>query len=183
MRLFSYKLSTPTDSFQVTLKTSAHYCLVRGLSLSWRSLFSGLWSGYPSQPQELHHYPLGLHWRGGEDMSGSPHHLSSILCLTSNLPMITSRSMIGTCEILDMWLYSFFLCYFNTAILNWLQSSSPIIMTQSRNSLWFQDKVLSCRPSWPPAPRLLLFTPSCQTSRQLPEWAWLANYWMWQDLS
>ena len=103
MRLSScYKLSTPTDSFQVTLKTSAHYCLVRGLSLSWRSLFSGLWSGYPPQPQELHHYPPGLHWRGVEDMSGSPHHLSSILCLTSNLPMITSRSMIGTCEILDM---------------------------------------------------------------------------------
>jgi len=86
----------------VTLKTCLHYCLVRGLSLSWRSLFSGLWSGYPQQPQELHHYPPGLHWRGLEDKSQGPHHLSSILCLTSNLPMITSRSMIGTCEILDM---------------------------------------------------------------------------------
>ena len=86
----------------MTLKTCLHCCLVRGLSLSWRSLFSGIWSGYPLQPQELRHYPPGLHWRGLEDKSPGPHHLSSILCLTSNLPMITSRSMIGTCETLDM---------------------------------------------------------------------------------
>ena len=48
--------------------------------------------------------------------------------------------------------------YFNTAILNWLKSSSPLIMTQSRNSLWLQDKVWSCRPFWPPVSGLLLFS-------------------------
>ena len=80
---------------KVALQSSLHYCIVRGVSLSWRSLYSGVWSQYPLQPQELHHYPPGLHWRGLENMSRRHNHLTSIICMTSNLPLITSNSMIG----------------------------------------------------------------------------------------
>jgi len=83
-------------SHLVKLKTCFHYSLIKGVSMSWRSLFSTTLTQYPLQPQELQHPPPGLYWRGLEDMSGRTSHLTSILCVTSNLPLITSQSLIGT---------------------------------------------------------------------------------------
>jgi len=83
-------------SHLVKLKSNFHYSLMRGLSVSWRSLFSTALTQYPLRPQELHHPPPGLYWRGMEDLSGRPHHFTSILCVTSNLPLITSQSLLVT---------------------------------------------------------------------------------------
>ena len=73
---------------------------MRGLSLSWRTLYSTIWGSYQPSPQEMPSYQGLLYTRGLQQTpagSGtSPSRLIiSTLCLTSNLPFITSQSLIG----------------------------------------------------------------------------------------
>ena len=82
----------------MTISSSLHYPLVRGVSLSSRSLYSLVWGTCSPLPQELPHYRTGLHARG----VNIPHQFMadkttflSILSLTSNLPLLTSNSLLG----------------------------------------------------------------------------------------
>jgi len=83
---------------KLTLSASLHYPLVRGLSLSWRSLFSHNWGSFSPRPQELTHYRTGLQSRGVNTPAryqGDPTTLISILAATSNLPLLTANSLLG----------------------------------------------------------------------------------------
>ena len=64
---------------------------MRGLSLSWRTMLSFTWGSYQPLPQENLTPQDILHRRGLAP--GCP--LISTLAITSNLPFITSQSMIG----------------------------------------------------------------------------------------
>ena len=77
------------------LRSSLHYSLVRGISLSWRTIYSNNWGSYQPSPQELPSYQGLLYTRGLPQTNNSSRLMISTLCLTSNLPFITSQSLIG----------------------------------------------------------------------------------------
>ena len=82
----------------MTFTSSLHYPLLRGLSLSWRSLLSHTWGSYSPRPQELPHYRTGLLARGmniSKVYQGDPTTLISILAVTSNLPLLIANSLVG----------------------------------------------------------------------------------------
>ena len=69
---------------------------MRGLSLSWRTLYSNTWGTYQPSPQEIPSYQGLLYTRGLPGVTNNSSRLMiSTLCLTSNLPFITSQSLIG----------------------------------------------------------------------------------------
>ena len=71
---------------------------MRGLSLSWRTLYSNTWGTYQPSPQEIPSYQGLLYTRGlpgFTNTNNSSRLMISTLCLTSNLPFITSQSLIG----------------------------------------------------------------------------------------
>ena len=84
---------------QVELRSCLHYSPVRGLSLSWRSLYSTSWGSYQPSPQEMPTYQGVLYTRGLTPPKGGNNNTSSLIIstlgLTSNLPFITSQSLIG----------------------------------------------------------------------------------------
>jgi len=83
---------------KMTVSSSLHYPLLRGLSLSWRSLLSHTWGSYSPHPQELPHYRTGLMARGmniPEEYQGDPTTFITILAVTSNLPLLTANSLVG----------------------------------------------------------------------------------------
>ena len=77
------------------LRSSLHYSPVRGISLSWRTIYSNNWGAYQPSPQELPSYQGLLYTRGLPQTNNSSRLMISTLCLTSNLPFITSQSLIG----------------------------------------------------------------------------------------
>ena len=77
------------------LRSSLHYSPVRGISLSWRTIYSTSWGSYQPSPQELPSYQGLLYTRGLPQTNNPSRLMISTLCLTSNLPFITSQSLIG----------------------------------------------------------------------------------------
>ena len=77
------------------LRSSLHYSPVRGISLSWRTIYSTSWGSYQPSPQELPSYQGLLYTRGLPQTNNSSRLMISTICLTSNLPFITSQSLIG----------------------------------------------------------------------------------------
>ena len=73
-----------------------HYSLVRGLSLSWRSLLAHSCGSYSPLPQEVPHYPSqALLARGVGTVHCAPTTLLTVLAATSNLPLLTPHSLLG----------------------------------------------------------------------------------------
>jgi len=85
-------------SHEMTINSSLHYPIVRGLSISSRSLYSVVLGTFSPLPQELPHYRTGLQARGvaiPHKFEGDKTTFLSILALTSNLPLLTSNSLLG----------------------------------------------------------------------------------------
>merc|ERR1712227_927479 len=91
--ILSSNLVGPSLANTVALRFCLHFSPLRGLSVSWRTLYSNTWASYQTLPQETDTYQGLLHTRGLMAASSIP--LISTLGITSNLPFITSQSLIG----------------------------------------------------------------------------------------